>query len=177
MKKGFRRLRENGVYDTFQLLTWKLKDHCNDLIGKLIRDIERMQNKTSENHGRISEIDGEIANLTAQNLVITRLHTNGILNAAEYAQQSADINQKISTLRAERKKKLSEDENDEQLDKLRELYDIFEEYEPMDSFDEELFEQIVERITVESSSSLTFHLIGGISLTEEIPVKGRCKTA
>ena len=172
-----RRLREQGVYDTFRLLTWKLKDHYEDLIGKLIRDIELMQDKTSENHGRISEIDGEIANLTAQNLVITRLHTNGILNAAEYAQQSADINQKISTLRAERKKKLSEDENDEQLDKLRELYDIFVEYEPRNSFDEELFEQIVERITVESSSSLTFHLIGGISLTEEIPEKGRCKTA
>ncbi len=172
-----RRLREAGVYDAFQLLTWKLKDHCSNLLGALIDDIEQMQSRVGENYGRIKEIDSEIANLTTQNLIVTKLHTNGILNAAEFAQQSSEISYKISTLRSERKKKLAEDENDEQLDKLRELYDIFTEYEPKNSFDEELFEQIVDAITVESSSMLTFHLIGGLSLTEEIPEKGRCKIA
>ncbi len=171
-----RRLRESGVYDSFTMLTLKLKDNNDELIGSLISDIELMQTKTSANRERIAEIDSEIANLSGQNLIISRLHTNGILNAAEYAQQSSEINNKISQLRVERKKKISDDEKDEQLDRIKELYSIFDEYEITDKFDEELFDEIVKSVTVNDCNSLTFHLIGGISLTEEIPEKGRCNT-
>ena len=40
-----------------------------------------------------------------------------------------------------------------------------------------LFGQIVESITVDDSTQITFKLIGGIELTEPINEKGRCKTA
>ena len=35
------------------------------------------------------------------------------------------------------------------------------------------FDEIVESIMVDSSEQLTFKLIGGITLTEQIPKKGR----
>ena len=89
-----------------------------------------MQSKTSENHEKIAEIDKEIADLAARNLVIVRLHTSGILNGSDYSAQSSEINNRISALRSERKKKLAEDEGDEQLDKLKELQGILDEYEP-----------------------------------------------
>lgn len=95
----------------------------------------------------------------------------------EYAAQSADIGNKLTGLRIERRKKLSEDENDELLDELKTLDQILEETEIGYSFDAGLFEQIVTDITVESNSKLTFRLLGGIRLTEEIFEKGRCKTA
>ena len=37
--------------------------------------------------------------------------------------------------------------------------------------------EIVESITVDDSTQITFKLIGGIELTEPINEKGRCKTA
>ena len=86
-----------------------------------------MQSKTSENHEKIAEIDKEIADLAARNLVIVRLHTSGILNGSDYSAQSSEINNRISALRSERKKKLAEDEGDEQLDKLKELQGISDE--------------------------------------------------
>lgn len=172
-----RRVREEIVYETFLAMLEKLKEHRKPLLSTLIRDIEIMQSKTSENHSRIAEIDKAIADLAAQNLIVTRLHTSGVLNASEYAAQSSEINSKISALRTERRKKLSEDEDDSQLDKLKELYEMLEEYEPTDEFDEEIFEQIIESITVDSNAELTFKLIGGVELTEEIWEKGRCKSA
>ena len=45
------------------------------------------------------------------------------------------------------------------------------------NMDEELFGSIVKSITVESNAEITFNLIGGIRLTEEINMRGRCKTA
>ena len=37
-------------------------------------------------------------------------------------------------------------------------------------------EEIVEKIMVDDNSEITFKLIGGIELTEQITEKGRCKS-
>ena len=102
------------------------------------------------------------------------MHTSGALDAAEYAGQTAVIGNRITELRIERRKKLSEDENDAMIDSLKELYEILKEYEPSVEFDEALFNEIAESITVDSNAQLTFRLMGGIELTEEICKKGRC---
>ena len=162
------RMSESDVYEAFNRMLFKLKEHHHAILGALIRDIEVMQSKTSENHEKIAEIDKEIADLAARNLVIVRLHTSGILNGSDYSAQSSEINNKISALRSERKKKLAEDEGDEQLDKLKELQSILGEYEPTKAFDEDLFHQIIEKAVVMSKSEIAFYLIGGLKLTETI---------
>ncbi len=172
-----RRVKEESVYAAFSSMAEKLKAFQKPLLGTLIHDIETMQSQTGVNSGRIAEIDTQIANLAAQNLVVTRLHTNGVLGAADFAARSSEINAKIMALRSERKKKLKEDECDEQLDELRELNGYLEDYEPTDAFQEELFGQIVKSIRVESNEQITFILMGGVELTESIPERGRCQTA
>ena len=172
-----RRVREDMIYEAFISMMYKLKGERKYLLEALIHQFEQMQNRASKSNERIRQIDKEIADLGARNLVISKLHTNGVLNAVAYSAQSADINNKIAILRAERKKKLAEDEDDELLDTLKTLNEIIEEYQLANEFDEELFEQIVERITVNDNTSITFHLIGGVDLTEEINEKGRCKSA
>lgn len=169
------RLKETAVYETFIMLVQKLADNRKILLGDLIRQAEAMQNRTSDNIDVIRRIDKEIADLAAQNLIIARLHTNGVLNPAEFSAQSSEINNKISTFRTKRRQKLSEDENDEWLDTLNHLNEILETSEPSNNFDEELFEKIVISITVKSNADLTFKLIGDIELTEEIPMKVRCR--
>ena len=165
------------VYDTFTMLIYKLKANRESLLEPLIQRLEYLQSRTSENIERIRQIDKEIADLSAKNLVVTRLHTSGVLGTAEYSMQTSEISNKITELRIERRRKLQEDENDAMLDELKTLNEIIKEYEPTSEFDEEMFEQIIESIIVDDTSSMTFHLIGGLTLTEEIKEKGRCKTA
>lgn len=170
-----RRVRENMVYETFIATTYKLKANREILLEKLIQSLEYLQNRTSENMERIRQIDKEIADLSAKNLVITRLHTSGVLEIAEYTMQTSEIGNKITELRIERKRKLAEDENDIFLAELKDLNEIIEEYQPNGKFNEELFERIVEKIVVNDNTRLTFHLIGGLTLTENIKEKGRCR--
>ena len=172
-----RRVREPMVYDTFTMLIYKLKANRESLLEPLIQRLEYLQSRTSENIERIRQIDKEIADLSAKNLVVTRLHTSGVLGTAEYSMQTSEISNKITELRIERRKKLQEGENDAMLDELKTLNEIIKEYEPTSEFDEEMFEQIIESIIVDDTSRMTFHLIGGLTLTEEIKEKGRCKTA
>lgn len=169
-----RRVKENEVYITFSLMIRKLKDNQEYLLGTLIRQLEELQYRTTGSQQRIKEIDREIADLTAQNLVLSRLHGKGVLNAAEYTAQSDVIENKITELRIERRTKITDSDENEMLEELKMLNDILKETEIGIDFDAELFEQIVDSITVESSELLTFHLAGGISLPEKIREKGRC---
>ena len=162
-----RRVREDMVYEAFTDMVIKLKANQADLLGTLIRQIEAMQDRTSRNQERIRQIDKEIADLGAKNLVITRLHTSGVLDAADYAKQTSEIGNRITDLRIERRKKLTEDEDDILLDTLKELNGILEEYESTAEFDNDLFEQIVQDITVNDNTQVTFRLLGDIQLTEK----------
>lgn len=171
-----RRVREDMVYDAFTNLLYKLKIYRKELLGTLIQRSEYLQNQTSENQERIRQIDKEIADLGAKNLVITRLHTSGVLGVTEYTAQSSEISNRITELRVERRKKMNED-GDEGLDNLKELNQIIEECQLTSRFDGEIFEQIIDRIIVDSSTEITFCLTGGLKLTETINEKGRCKNA
>ncbi len=172
-----RRVRENAIFDTFCLMVDKLASHRQDLLGTLIQQLEVMQNHGSESQEKIRQIDKQIADLSAQNLVVARLHTNGVLNATDFAAQSSVISNKINALRLDRKKALSEDEDDELIFTLKSLDDTLAGYVPGSPFSQALFEEIVQSITVVDNAHLTFHLVGGLALTEQIPENARCCTA
>lgn len=171
---AWRRVKEDEVYASFTLMMRKLKANREYLLGTLIRQLEALQCRTTGSQQRIKEIDREIADLTAQNLVLSRLHGKGILNAADYTAQSDLLEVKITELRIERRTKITDSDEDAMLDGLKALNGILAETELGADLGAGLLAQTVDSITVDSSERLTFHLIGGISLPEEIREKGRC---
>lgn len=172
-----RRLKEQEIYESYMMLMTNLQGNRKCLIGSLISQIEELQFRANSSNQRIGEIDKEIADLGSRNLVIARLHSKGILNASDYSAQSSEINNKITALRIERRKLITADEDDELLDDLKTLDGILEETVIDSDFNKGLFEQIVIEIKPVDNTRLTFKLLGGIELTEEIREKGRCKTA
>lgn len=169
----WRRVKEDEVYAAFDLMIRKVQANREYLLGTLIRQLEELQYRTTGSQQRIKEIDREIADLTAQNLVLSRLHGKGVLNAADYTAQSDVLENKITELRIERRAKITDSDENEMLEELKMLNDILKEVEIGIDFDAELFEQTVDSITVDSNELLTFHLAGGISLPEKIREKGR----
>ena len=162
------RVPENMVKEAFMRMSGKLADNREELLGDLIRQLEKLQNRTSGSGERIYQLNRQIADVNAQNLVVAQLHSSGILNNAEYAAQSGELNRKVSELRSERRRILMEDEDNEVIESLRALDEIMADYAPTEDFDEDLFGQIVESITVVSKNALRFCLAGGLALTERI---------
>ena len=74
---------------------------------------------------RIHQIDRELAELRNRNLNNARLNAKGIMRPAEYAQKVSANNQRINTLRAERRQLLNELDDDSILSGLSRLNDIF----------------------------------------------------
>ncbi len=171
-----RRVKEEMVYDAFTSMVYKLQAKREEILKPLIGELDAMQSRVGEKSARIREIDKDIADLTAKNLFITRLHTSGVLSASDYSSQTAELNDRVTELRRERKKMLDEDDDEMLLGELRLLNNEIRDFKGNGKFNLELFEQIVELIKVNDNTEVTFHLLGGIELKEKIKEKGRCKT-
>lgn len=162
------RIREEDVYNTFNKLVQKLKDNRESIILPTIKYIKAMQEKSSESQQKIFEIDKQIADLTAQNHTLAKFHTKGILDTISYTEKSSAVSDKIMNLRIERRRILNESEEHETIENLKHLDILLKEYNPTNKFDEELFSEIVENITLLSNTELNFTLLGGINITERI---------
>lgn len=145
----------------------KLAQNREELLGDLIRQLEKLQSRTSTSGEQVYQLNRQIADVNAQSLVVAQLYKKGILNHAEYAARSGELDRKVSKLRSERRRILTEDEDDEIIESLKELNQTIAEYIPTGSFDPDLFGQIVESITVIGKSTLRFRLAGGLTLTEK----------
>lgn len=161
------RVREDAVMSAFIRMSDKLAQNREELLGDLIRQLEKLQSRTSGSGEQVYQLNRQIADVNAQSLVVAQLYKNGVLNHAEYASRSGELDRKVSELRSERRRILTEDEDDEIIESLKELNEIIAEYVPTDSFDTDLFGQIVESITVIGRNTLRFCLAGGLTLTEK----------
>ena len=108
-----------------------------------------------------------MANLSAKNLVITKLYTNGSLSVADYNERSSETNAKLAELRAARKKLIG-GERDNQVAEISELNEVIKNTPFISEFNEEIFNATVEKIIVGGDNLITFCLVGGLKVEEEV---------
>lgn len=162
------RIPENEIYEAFITIVNKLRNIRKEVVSTSILQIERLHQSFGGISNRIKEIDKEIATLNNKNLVIARLNNKGIMRPSEYAEQSGRLNSKVNELRVERRKLLTDQDEDNVLSGLRKLDELIEGQDaPLTDFDEPLFKAIVQSITIPSNAEICFNLIGNLKLTEQ----------
>lgn len=83
--------------------------------------------------------------------------------------KQAELNAKLTELRRERRKLLCNEDIDEQVDAIRLTIDTIRNGpETLSSFDEILFTKLVERIVVDTQSTIRFQLYGGFEFQETL---------
>lgn len=162
-----KRISENAVYNTFFNVFNTLKSYRIEIIEKYIFEINRLNETVSDIEDKIKEIDIKVANLSAKNLVITKLYTNGSLAVADYNERSSEINAKLAELRAARKKLIGEERNN-QVAEINELNEIIQNTPFISEFNEEIFNATVEKIIIDDDNIITFCLVGGLKIEEEV---------
>lgn len=172
------RIPEKEICNTFITMVNKLRVCRADILPAAITQTERLQMKAGGVTERIHQIDRELAELRNRNLNNARLNAKGIMRPVEYTQKVSANNQRTSTLRNERRQLLNELDDDSILSGLRRLNDILTECEqPLTEMDGDLMSQIVQTITVPDDDHISFHLIGGLTITEATHYNRRCRRA
>lgn len=159
---------ETDIYTAFIRLHQKLQSGSKYILVPLLHSLQDLKEKQYGGNTDAIALHREIAKLLEQSHVIARLRTKGFLTDQKYAEQSAELNTKIASLRAKQKKLYANETADEQTDQIELLISHFANQEnPMTAFDSEIFSTMVEKITVTAEHDIIFELIGGLQFTEK----------
>lgn len=170
---ALKQIPETEIKAAFIRLYNKLTVACKEILTPTLRQLQELNDKGFAGNTQIIAIRKEIAETKEQCHMLATLKSQGILDAAYFTAHSQELDRKLISLQTRLHAMLDNDENDEQIEGIKILISIFENAEQLTEFDEPMFRQTVEKITVISDTELRFHLIGGMEFIEKIQRKER----
>ena len=162
-------IAEKNICNAFITMINKLRYIRNPVLTTAIQQTERLNMKCNGTAEKVRTIEKTISELSNKCLVLARLNSKGIIRASEYAEKNGKLTDQLSRLRAEKRKLLQEQDDNQMLSGLQKIDGILSEFkEPLTEFDENLFADTVTQITVTSDTEICFELYGGLKFTEYI---------
>lgn len=159
---------EERLYDGFISMVNNLRFGQPDILGTVISKLELADNLYKRNNTQAASISQEIADLNSKKLMLEQMHSKGYLAPEIYESQLREIGQQISTQKQKRQDTL-DSRIQTMLDDVRRLKELLWEIEePLESFNEMLFGEIVKETTLNNQNEMTITLLGGLKFTERI---------
>ena len=160
------RVPEIELEQAFIRLHHKLRSYEREILGTMSEQLATLKERATYGQSRIAEIDEAIATTGRQTMILSRLFGEGHMDAAYFHAQNLKLNQTVNNLRRERRK-LTETADDESITQTEMLTTILRSSsERFNTFDAELFKNMVKCITVDSEKKIRFELINGLGVTE-----------
>lgn len=163
------RISEDSIHAAFLRMYRKLRTHDGIVLAPVLRQMETLSDALHRGNPAMLAVNTAIATASEQSYHLTKLHTAGLLDKAALSAKQAELNAKLAELRRERRKLLCNEDIDEQVDAIRLTIDTIRNGpETLSSFDEILFTKLVERIVVDTQSTIRFQLYGGFEFQETL---------
>ncbi len=168
------RIAETELYAAFVRMYNKLKHHEGIVLKPALSQLNDLNDALQQGNPAILAVNKAIADASEQSYKITTLQTRGLLDTETCAVRLRDIEVRLTELRRERRRLLMNEDIEEVMETLRQTADLIHDGPGrLDSFDEVLFADLVEKIIAESTTRIRFRLYGGIELTEQLWEVGR----
>ncbi len=168
------RIAETELYAAFVRMYNKVKHHEGIILKPALAQLNDLNDALQRDNPAMLAVNKAIANVSEQSYKITTLQTRGLLDTDACAVRLRDIEVRLTELRRERRRLLKNEDIEEVMETLRQTADLIHGGpDRLDSFDEVLFDDMVERIMAESATRIRFRLYGGIELTEQLREVGR----
>ena len=162
-------VRERDIYTAFIRMYKKLRLHEGIILRPALDQMEALESAVQRENPAMLEVNRAIAQATEQNYKISKLRASGLLDADACAAKLAALDAQLTQLRAKRRRLLRNDDISEMVDTLRQTVETLHQGpEQLDEFDEELFNEMVEKITVDTDHVLRFRLRGGFDVAEPL---------
>ena len=162
-------VRERDIYTAFIRMYNKLRLHEGIILRPALDQMEALESAVQRENPAMLEVNRAIAQATEQNYKISKLRASGLLDADACAAKLAALDVQLTQLRAKRRRLLRNDDISEMADALRQTVETLHQGpEQMDEFDEELFNEMVEKIAVDIDHVLRFRLRGGFDVAEPL---------
>ena len=155
----------------FLRIYFTLKHHGDQVLTQLIQDLQAAKNGKLLWSEDIVELNKQIADIACQERLLAQLKQQAVVDpdififqSNQLAEQRRDANLK--------KSRILRSEDDQTVQRTQELLDILEDGpDLLMTFNEALFSELVETITIQDNSTIRFRLINGLELPEHIERK------
>ncbi|MBQ9686376.1 MAG: hypothetical protein IJV41_07540 [Oscillospiraceae bacterium] len=156
------------IEDAFCWLYYKLKHHGKAILGNMISTHLTIRSRRMLWSLDVIELNKQISDLTNQNQLLSMLKQQGLVDSDVFISRSNAIAEQLQKAKQE-KSRILEAEGDQTVQQTEELMDILAEGpEFIDTFDAELFSDLVDRIIVEDGEHISFQMKNGLRLKERI---------
>lgn len=163
------RIVESEIYAAFVRMYNKLKLHEGIILKPALGQLRDLNDALQRGNPAMLTVNRAIAEGTEQSHNVTVLQSRGLLDAAACSVKLRDIEAKLTELRRERRRLLKNEDLEEVMEALRQTADMIHRGpERLESFDESLFADLMEKIIVESQTCIRLRLYGGMELTERL---------
>ena len=147
---------------------YKLKHQSIPILEQILTSLQLIRNRKMLWSPDIVALNKRISDLSSQNQTLAFLKQQGLVDPDIFIAKTNELTKQLRQAKLE-KEKLMDAESDMTALQTRNLIDILEGGpEFLDSFDAELFGELVERIIIESNDSVRFCLKNGLELRESI---------
>ena len=158
----------SSVYDAFLCLHYNLRHVGMEMLCEMLHNLITIRNRQMLWHPDIVEMNKRISDISNQIHKISLLNQQGLVESDYFISKSNQLAKQLRTAK-QQKEKLLEREDDELIKMTRLIIESLEDGPAdLDSFDEELFCELIDRIIVESNTRIRFRLKNGLELPESI---------
>ena len=159
---------ETEIQTAFLRLYHKLKTHGITILEQMLSDLQAVREKQMLWSVDVIELNKKISDLSNQNRMLADMKKLGLVDSDIFIAKTNELARQLSEAK-QQKAKVLEDTQDETIPKTQELMELLDELpDTLTSYDQDIFETLIEKITVESSVCLRFHLKNAMVITEKI---------
>ena len=150
---------------------WNSRDM---ILRPVLSQLRELQERELRANQKIGEIDAEIAKLTDQNLVLTRLKSKGYMDSDLYLSQMDELNARARELRRLRRSILEKTGEDEQICRTEEMLEYLESGDgQMDELDPLIFTALIDRLFLTAEGNVRIGLRNGLEVAETLTTEVR----
>ena len=159
---------DSEIRETFVRFYFKLKQNNEDILSQMLLSLQAIRNRRMLWSLDVIELNKQISDLTSQNQMLATLKQQGLIDPDIFISQSNELTEQLRAVKLKKERLLAVD-GDNTISQTGELMEILDDGPDfLDSFDAELFGELVETIIVESNERIRFRLKNGLELSETI---------
>ena len=159
---------ETQIQQAFLRLYYNLKHQGSCILPDLIANLRSIRERKFLWSVDVIELNRQIAELTSQNQLLTTLRESGCVDPDIFISKSNKLTEQLRAVKQAKSRILNQD-GDDTIPCTQELITILKRGpETLHDFDGELFGQLIDKVIIESNTSLRFRLKNGLELRESI---------
>lgn len=159
---------ETQIQQAFLRLYYNLKHQGSHILPDLITNLQSIRERKFLWSVDVIELNKQIAELTSQNQLLATLRESGCVDPDIFISKSNKLTEQLRAAKQAKSRILNQD-GDDTIPCTQELITILKRGpETLRNFDGELFGQLIDKVIIESNTSLRFRLKNGLELREGI---------